>query len=96
MGIERDEFYVGERVEFDGDLTVPDDPNADLGTTVLTIQPPTGDAVTPAVVKSGTPQSHAHAEYVTVTPGWHEWRLESDGAVEAVRQGRFRVIPPNV
>lgn len=98
MGIERDEFYVGERVVFDADLTVTDDPAAALDplTTVLTVQQPDATDATPALTITGVPARHVRAEYLTAQDGWHEWRLASTGTVEAVRQGRFRVVPVNV
>jgi hypothetical protein len=94
MGIERDEFYVGERVLFDVDFKVNGAP-ANAGTTVLTIQlPDDGNEVTPSVTIA--PTTHAHAEFDTTVPGWHEWRWASTGSLIGAKQGRFRVLPLNV
>jgi hypothetical protein len=99
VGIERDQFYVGELVLFDVDFKVGDALVA-AGTAVLTIQPPPTDAdpapadVLPAVTIG--PPYHGHAEYVTTRAGWHEWRWESSGSLIAAHQGRFRVLPVNV
>lgn len=101
MGIERDKFFIGERVLFDTDVLVNGAAPSNLvGTTVLlTIAPPPdsiGNArpeVTPALTITGT---HAHGEYLTVYEGWHEWRWESTGTIMSAQQGRFRVVPKNV
>lgn len=97
MGIERDEFLIGERVLFDTDVLVAGVPPPNLsGTTVLlTVQPP-GDASEVQPLVTFAPAPHAHAEYVTVAAGWHEWRWETTGSIESARQGRFRVLPLNV
>jgi hypothetical protein len=100
MGIESDQFYIGELVKFDVDAKNADGTPAAAGTMLLTIQPPPTSAdpapadVTPAVTVS--PATHAHAEYTTTRPGWHEWRWQSSGALVAAHQGRFRVLPLNV
>jgi hypothetical protein len=102
MALERDEFFIGERVNFDTQVKLANgNPPADLaGTTpLLTIEPPPDDQgtarteVTPAVTIAGT---FLHAEYVTVYAGWHEWRWETSGVIESAEQGRFRVLPKNV
>lgn len=99
MGIERDQFYIGELVLFDVDFLV-DGALVSAGTATLTIQPPPTEAdpepadILPAVTI--LPAWHAHAEFVTVREGWHEWRWESSGALVAAHQGRFRVMPLNV
>jgi hypothetical protein len=95
MGIERDQFYIGERVLFDVDFKNQAGALVNAGTTSLVIQPP-GDAaeVTPSVTI--TPLTHAHAEFVTAVAGWHEWRWASTGTLIGAKQGRFRVLPLNV
>jgi hypothetical protein len=102
MGVERDEFFIGERALFDAAVTVDGVPPPSMvGTTVaLRIQPPADDAgaerpeATPTVTFS--PSTVAHAGYTTVYEGWHEWRWESNGAIVGAQQGRFRVLPLNV
>lgn len=94
--LERDEYFIGERVMFDVDVLVGGaaPPNLTGTTVALIIQPPGGAAeVTPSV--SFAPATHAHAEYVTTLAGWHEWRWHSDGAIQGAQQGRFRVLPIN-
>lgn len=77
MGIERDEFYVGERALFDVDVTVAT-AYASAAACVLTIQLPDGTDVTPPVTVG--PFYHAHAEFTTEQAGWHEWRIASTGS----------------
>lgn len=96
MGQERDEFFVGERAEFDVDILVNGAaPVSMVGTALaLIIQPPgTAAEETPAVIMA--PASHGHAEFVTSLPGWHEWRWETTGTIRGAQQGRFRVLPIN-
>jgi hypothetical protein len=93
MGIERDEFYIGERVLLDVDFTQAGAPHA-AGSTTLVIKQPDGTNVSPAVTIS--PTSHAHAQFDTAQTGWHEWRWASTGTLVGAMQGRFRVLPLNV
>jgi hypothetical protein len=102
VGVERDEFFIGERALFDAAVTVggASPPNLVGTTVVLRIQPPADDAgterpeATPAVTFS--PATVAHASYTTAYEGWHEWRWESTGTIVGAQQGRFRVLPLNV
>lgn len=102
MGIERDEFFIGERGLFDASVTIDGEapPSMAGATVVLRIQPPPDDTgverpeVLPAVTFS--PASVAHAGYTMSFAGWHEWRWEVTGAIVGAQQGRFRVRDVNV
>jgi hypothetical protein len=101
-GIERDEFFVGERALFDAAVLVGGVPAPSMaGTTMqLRIQPPADDTGTPRPEETPAvtfnPASVAHAAYTALYEGWHEWRWEATGTIVGAAQGRFRVTPVNV
>lgn len=104
MGIERDEYFLGERVIFDADVLINDVPAPQppglTGTTpLLTIAPPPDDdgATNPEVAVTLTITGvHVRGTYDTEVAGWHEWRLATTGNIVSAQQGRFRVLPSNV
>jgi len=100
--MERDEFYIGERVEFDASVLLAGGsppPNLSGSTPSLVVAPPPDEAGAaraeemPTILVTGT---QLHAEYGAEFAGWHEWRLQVSGVIAAVQQGRFKVIPLNV
>jgi hypothetical protein len=104
MADERDEYFIGERVLIDCTVkvlgvTAPTPPGLDGTTYTLTILPPPDDndvARDDIDVTLDATGVLLHGEYDTEWAGWHEWRLETTGAIRSVQQGRFRVIPKNV
>lgn len=88
-----DGFVVGEIAQFDADFYT-NRALTDAGDVTLTIRPPNGPEAAPDLTFG--PTSHALAQYLLAHPGWHDWRMESAGALIAVQQGRFRVSASNV
>lgn len=104
MADERDEYFIGERALIDAVVKVdgvpaPVPPGLVGTTSTLTILPPADDDGT-ARAEIDVPLTPAgvtlHGEYDTEWAGWHEWRLETTGAIISAEQGRFRVRPINV
>lgn len=105
MATERDEYFIGERVNIDCLVKIGDEVQTDIGgtTPVLTILPPPDngtardDVDVTLVITSPLPTGAlVHGEYDTEFAGWHEWRMVTTGIIKGAQQGRFRVIPINV
>lgn len=76
LGLNRDEFYVGEVVVFDASPEDAGDGFAE-GLVVLTIRLPDGNEITPVVTLLDRRSARGLME--TVVEGWHEWRIETLG-----------------
>lgn len=102
MPIERDQFFVGERVVISltllrGDGTEPSGGELAGTTVTLTIlPPPDGDTPRDDVdVGFAAAGNDFSGTYETLYEGWHEWRWATTGTIMGVEQGRFRVLPVN-
>lgn len=81
MGIEQDEYFLGERVVFDAALIVGGLPAAALDL-ALTIVDPDGDTVQPSSHDLNPEHTAAHSEFTPTKSGWHQWRYVSEASTE--------------